>query len=208
MIALLAGCAPAELTAAGADVAVRAAPAPGCERITEMTHSAGYNGRGAEANEAGAMAALRNDAAARGGDSIVVRRREIGAAPVDSLSQSKGAVNSGGCPNCVVIRAEVYRCGGAPSGGGFAAQAGQAFSAAAEQARACLPAGGPSPAIKATITFAPSGEVIYVEVLTEPAVPAPVRECLSGKMRGARVPPFSGAPRSIQKTAVLTPRGP
>jgi hypothetical protein len=194
---LAAACAPAELSAAGASVLVASAPPAGCARLSAVQASAGYNGRGAEANAAGVEASLRNDAAARGGDVLVIRERGRGAAPVDPSTPR--AVQSGGCPACVSMTADVYRCGRASAPD----VAEAALAAAAEAARRCWPEGrAPAPATL-RVTFAPSGDVIYAEAEGEGVSGTPVAACVADKLRHAHVPPFTGAPRSLSVAATL-----
>ena len=115
LIALLAAhaaaCAPAPLTPAGARVALLPAPASGCALVAALRGSAGYNGRSGETNAADVGIYLRNQAAERGADALVITSRRVGApgADGDSLSQPRGAA-SGGCPNCISVTANAYRC--------------------------------------------------------------------------------------------------
>lgn len=110
-LALAAGCAPAALTPAGARVEVSRATRPGCQRIGPLSASLGYNGRSAEANAAAVEVALRNDAAVAAADAIVITSRRLGAGQgADAPSRPTGASVSGGCPNCVAMTADAYRC--------------------------------------------------------------------------------------------------
>jgi len=192
--ALLGAYAPAELSAAGAGVAIVAAPQPGCARLSSVQSSAGYNGRSAEANAAGVEAALRNEAAQRGGDTLVIRERARGAAPLDPATPR--ALQSGGCPACVQMTADIYRCGAKPA----VDVAEAAVAAAMTHAAACWPGGRAAGAVKVRVTFAPSGDVIYAEAEGEGGRGTEVGACIAGKLRNARVPAFAGEPRSIEKT--------
>lgn len=192
-----AACAPAELTPAGAAVVVVSAPPPGCARLSAAQSSAGYNGRAAEANAAGVEAALRNEAAHRGGDTLVIRERTRGAAPLDPATAR--AVQSGGCPACVSMTADVYRCGRAPAPD----VAEAALAAAVDRARSCWPEGRAPGEVKLRVTFAPSGDVVYAEAEGEGVSGTPVAACVAGKLRNAHVPAFTGAPRSIEKKVIL-----
>ena len=210
-IAMASGCAPAELSPAGAGVAVMAAPAQGCARVAELRASAGYNGRDADANVAGVLAQLRNDAALRTADAIVIRERIVGAPPVDRMAPPS-ATQGGGCPNCVAIRADAYRCQQRPSAVTSAAEArrfsltaGAALAALADGARTCLPAGSPPVEARLRITFAPTGDVVYAEVEGTPFEGTPAGACVAGKARNARVPAFEGAPRSLVRTLTIKP---
>jgi hypothetical protein len=213
------GCAPTELTPAGARVEVASAPRAGCALVAPVRASAGYNGRSAEANTAGAEAALRNDAAARGGDLLVIRSREAGAAPVDPRSASRGPISSGGCPDCVTLTGDAYRCpaastpqpaasGQQPATDGFATAASAALSAAAEAARRCVPAGSAGGEAKVRVTFAASGDVVYAEVEGEPFAGTAAGACVAAKLRNAHVPPFAGEPRSVERALKITPPSP
>ncbi|APR75299.1 sodium:dicarboxylate symporter [Minicystis rosea] len=199
---------------AGARVEVLAAPRAGCTSLGPLRATAGYNGRGADANLAGVTAALRNDAAAQGADAIVIRERALGAPTVDSLSSPRGATTSGGCPNCVAMTADVYRCPKAPAppasvapkaADGFAEATDAALAAAAESARRCLPAGSRGGDARVRVTFAPSGDVVYAEVEGDAFTGTPAGACFASKLRNAHVPPFAGAARSIDRTLKLVP---
>ena len=194
-----------------------AAARAGCERVGPVRASAGYNGRGAAANEAGVEAALRNDAAALGGDAIVIRQRVLGAAALDALGRPaeapRGAMTSGGCPNCVAITADAYRCPRsappAPSVASsvdvFARSADAALAAAVESARRCLPPGSRGGEAKARVTFAASGDVVYAEVEGEPFAGTKEGECVARKLRNAHVPAFDGESRSIERVLKIAP---
>jgi hypothetical protein len=146
------GCAPAELSPVGAKVAVVAAADVRCVRVAPVQASAGYNGRSGEANLAGVEAALRNEAALRGADTIVITSRQLGAAPVDPLARSS-TMTSGGCPNCVTMTAHAYRCPGGSPTATAAAVTPQAAPAVTPQA---APAVTPqaAPAVPAADEFA------------------------------------------------------
>ncbi|MFT3776648.1 MAG: hypothetical protein QM820_65760 [Minicystis sp.] len=223
LILIAAGCAPAELSPAGARVEVMAAPRAGCAPLGPLRASAGYNGRGAEANTAGVEAALRNDTALKGGDAIVIRERLVGAQAVDPLATSRGAITSGGCPNCVAMTADAYRCPKAPAATAppattatpasatpattatpnadvFAGSADAAITAAAESARRCLPAGSAGGEARIHVTFAATGDVVYAEVEGDAFAGTPLGACVAQKLRNAHVPAFAGAARSIDRT--------
>ncbi len=223
MLALLAACAPPALTPAGARVAVITAPEGGCALVGVLRGSAGYNGRSGETNVADVEHYLRNQAAAQGGDAIVITSRHLGArgADGDTLSQPRGAAVSGGCPNCVAMTANAYHCSSrraaaavaatpapAPTSAAavdqdppFSAKAADAaLAAAAESARRCRAAGGAAGEARVKVTFAGTGDVVYAEVLSDPVAGTPVGECVARKFRNARVPAFSGAARSVETT--------
>jgi hypothetical protein len=210
---VFAGCAPAPLTPGGAAVELVRAPRPGCALVGSLRGSAGYNGRSGETNAADVEIYLRNQSAERGGDTMVITSRRAGAAGEgDSLSQPRGASASGGCPNCIAITAEAYRCGAgaakvAPLANTpvtahepdppFSEKASQAaLSAAAESAKTCRKPEDRSGAARVKVTFATTGDVVYAEVEGEPFATTPIGECVARKFRNARVPPFAGEPRS------------
>jgi hypothetical protein len=219
LLSLLAACAPPARSPAGAHVAVVAAPASGCALVTTLRGSAGYNGRSGDVNAADVEHYLRNQAALQGGDAIVITSRRLGArgADADSLSQPRGAAVSGGCPNCVEMAAYAYRCPSqvaaappvprsaattADQDPPFSAKAADAaLSAAAESARRCRVAGGPTGEARVKVTFAGTGDVVYTEVVNDPFAGTPAGECVARKFKNARVPAFSGASRSVE-TAV------
>lgn len=204
------GCAPAELTPLGARVEVARAPGAGCTKVASVSSSAGYNGRSAEANLAGVSAALRNQAALRGGDAVVITSQTLGASP--GGDRRRGAIGSGGCPNCVAMTADAYRCptspkpqAVAPAVDPFVQAAAAAFAAATESARRCAPPGSTPGEAKVRVTFAPSGDVVYAEVEGERFTGTALGACVAGKLRNMRVPPFSGGARSREETVVLAP---
>jgi hypothetical protein len=218
--ALLVGCAPEPLSPAGTRVALLGrAPATGCALVATLRGSAGYNGRSGETNGAGVEVYLRNRAAERGGDTLVITSRQLGAGgDGETLSLPRGASVSGGCPNCVTMTADAYRCAaeiaprptasatpapGSPPAGepAFADKAGEAaLAAAAESARSCHRAGGPTGEARVKVTFATTGDVVYAEVEGEPFAGSVTAECVARKFRNAHVPPYTGAPRSFTAT--------
>ncbi len=231
-LALLASsCAPAPLTAAGARVELARAPRVGCALLAPLRGSAGYNGRSGETNAADVEIYLRNQTAERGGDLLVFTSRHLGVGPQggssaeqprddESLSQPRGAMTSGGCPNCVAITASAYRCGGSapvappPATASAAATleqdppfaagaAAAALAAATESARRCHSAGSPPGEARVKVTFAATGDVVYAEVEGEPFAGTPAGECVARKFRNARVPAFAGEARSLAATVRL-----
>jgi hypothetical protein len=207
----MAGCAPATLSPAGARVQVVTAPEPGCARVAELNASAGYNGRDTDANAAGVLAELRNAAALKSADAIVVRARVVGAPPVDPHMHPDGA-QGGGCPNCVAMRADAYQCAKKPSAEQtaaaarrFAVVAGAALAAVAEHAGPCLPAGSPPIEAHLRVTFAPTGDVVYADVEGAPLEGTAAGNCVVAKANRAHVPPFEGSPRSVAKTLTIKP---
>jgi hypothetical protein len=219
--ALLVGCAPAPLTPAGARVTLSGARPKnknaGCALVATLRGSAGYNGRSGETNAAGVEAYLRNQAAERGGDTLVITSRQLGAGgDGETLSLPRGASVSGGCPNCVSMTGEAYRCAAtsaplpaattaAPAGDpAFADKAAEAaLAAAAESARSCRRAGGPTGEARVKVTFATTGDVVYSEVEGEPFAGSATGECVAHKFRNAHVPPYGGAARSFTATVKL-----
>lgn len=219
--AALAGCASTELTPAGAQVAIDRAPRAGCRLVGALRGSAGYNGRSGDENAAAVERWLRNEAALRGGNAVVITSRRTGAITSDSLSEPRGAT-SGGCPNCVDVTANAYACpaaastataiaSAAPAASSDAAPSFQADAAAAaltaagESAKRCADASSPRGEARVAITFARSGEPVYVEVEGAPFAGTAIGECIARKFRNARVPAFSGDARSLTTTVHLTP---
>jgi hypothetical protein len=230
VVGLVLGCAPTELGAAGARVIVAEVAPPGCASLGQVRASAGYNGRGTDSNDAGVTASLRNDAAALGGDTLVVTSRTRGAAPVDPLAPRAG-MTSGGCPSCVSATAVAYRCGVAPkpapaSGASALAEAAKvALAAAADRARTCVPTSGaahdgvasgpkPRPPSEPTgeatlhVTFAATGDVVYAEVTGAGFAGTPIAACMEDKLRHARIPASTSAPPSLSITLSFPPRTP
>jgi hypothetical protein len=50
------------------------------------------------------------------------------------------------------------------------------------------------------VTFAPSGNVTSAQVEGPPFAGTPVGGCIASAFRGAKVPPFSGAPVTVSKS--------
>lgn len=207
VLGLASGCAPAELTPAGARVAVSRAPGAGCVRVAEVAASAGYNGGSAGTNAAAVEVALRNDAARAAADAIVITSRRLGAAQgADALSRTSGATVSGGCPNCVAMTASAYRCPAAappkpPAAPAFAEEAAEAaLAAAADSARGC----GAQGEVRVRVTFATTGDVVYAEVEGEPFAGTAAGDCVARKLRNAHVPAFAGGARSLSRTLSRT----
>lgn len=80
------------------------------------------------------------------------------------------------------------------------AAAMSALSAAAGAAKGCKKPDGPTGSGKVKVTFAPSGNVTSAQVEGPPFAGTPVGGCVASAFRGARVPPFSGAPVSVSKS--------
>ncbi len=230
-LALITSCAPAPLSAAGARVQLARAPGAGCALVAPLRGSAGYNGRAAETNAADVEIYLRNQAADHGGDTLVITSRQLGAGRAggprddETLSQPRGA-GSGGCPNCVAITANAYRCSVTMGGAQgppqpplvnvgaqgraaepeppFASEAAQAaLGAAAASAGRCHTAGGPTGDVRVKVTFAATGDVVYCEVEDEAFAGAAAASCIARKFRNAHVPPFAGEARSLTATVRL-----
>ena len=203
----LAACAPLELTPGGARVEIAASVPAACQRVGHVEGSAGYNGKGQDHNLAAVEVYLRNEAAARGGDRIVYTSRRLGATVTDAISEPTGAMQTGGCPNCVSMAADAYRCGSPPAKPGAApapapaspapaeasgATVDAAIAAAAESARRCQAKDGPTGEARVRVTFAATGDVVYTEVENEPFAGTAVGDCIARKLRNAHVPPWKG----------------
>jgi hypothetical protein len=193
------------------------APGAGCALVAALRGSSGYNGRSGETNAADVEIYLKNQAAEHGGDALVITSRRLGASDEsDTLSQPRGAAVSGGCPNCIAVTANAYRCpvtaphpapsaapvaAAAETDPPFAAKAAEAaLAAAAASARACRIKGGPTGEARVTVTFAATGDVVYSEAEGPPFAGSATGECVARKFRNARVPPFSGEARSLTAT--------
>ncbi len=75
-----------------------------------------------------------------------------------------------------------------------------ALEAAASTASACKRADGPTGQGHARITFSPSGHVSSVEIDRAPFEGTAVGACVAGKLRAARIPPFTGPPVASGKS--------
>jgi hypothetical protein len=185
--------------------------------VATLRGSAGYNGRSGDTNEEGVEAYLRNQAAAKGGDTLVYISRQRGAVgDGDTLSQPRGAAVTGGCPNCVSMTASAYRCAAASAPATAASTAAPAadppfpekaaaaaLAAASESARASCPPGGPGGEARVKVTFATSGDVVYAEVVGGPFSSRPAGECVARRFRNAHLPPFSGEARTLSAVVRL-----
>jgi hypothetical protein len=116
---LLAGCTLPELTPRGAAVEVGSAARAGCKPLGTTRDSEGMNGRSAESNVEAAWIALRNQAAALGGDLIVLTEKQQGTVSGGLMAEEPGGLGmkNNGCPNCVSLVASVYQCGTTPRSG-------------------------------------------------------------------------------------------
>jgi hypothetical protein len=75
-----------------------------------------------------------------------------------------------------------------------------ALSAAANSAKGCKQAGGPTGSASVRVVFAPSGNVTSANVQGPPFAGTPVGGCIASAFRGAHVPPFDGSPVAVSKT--------
>ncbi|HSQ65228.1 MAG TPA: hypothetical protein VLM85_18535 [Polyangiaceae bacterium] len=64
----------------------------------------------------------------------------------------------------------------------------------------CAPPGGPHGTGRVKITFAPSGVATKAELEQGIFAQTKVGECIVGRYLGARVPPFSGGPITVEKS--------
>lgn len=91
----------------------------------------------------------------------------------------------------------------AAGGGGDApfdrGAASAALGSAAGSAKGCKKADGPTGSTKVQVTFAPSGKATQA-VVGAPFAGTSVGSCIASAFKGARVPPFSGAPMTVSKT--------
>ena len=74
-----------------------------------------------------------------------------------------------------------------------------ALAAAAESASRCAAKDAPAGEAQVKVTFATTGDVVYVEVLGEGFAGSLAGECVARKFRNARVPAFAGEARSLVK---------
>lgn len=107
---LSSGCASARLTEEGDNVRViSASRADGCVYVSSVSATVGANFHSYDDNVDNAMTELRNKAAARGADAVVVNPPE---------ARDDSALGRG-CRNCVSISGQAYRC---RSGRGYHAE--------------------------------------------------------------------------------------
>lgn len=83
------------------------------------------------------------------------------------------------------------------------AAARSALASAAAAASSCRKPGDPSGVAQVTITFAPSGRATSANIGGPPFAGTATGGCIAGKMRGARVPPFTGTHKTVSKTVVI-----
>jgi len=91
----------------------------------------------------------------------------------------------------------------AASSGGPAFDVGAAraaLAAAAANAKACKKPGGPTGSGKAQVTFSTSGRVTSANVISGPFGGTAVGGCVASTFRRARVPKFSGSPKTVAKS--------
>jgi hypothetical protein len=85
-------------------------------------------------------------------------------------------------------------------GNGFdAAAANRALASAASRAGRCKPAGGPTGPGQVRVTYAPSGSVKSVNVVTAKFQDTTTGSCLQMVFRSAKVPPFTGDDATVTK---------
>jgi predicted Zn finger-like uncharacterized protein len=99
---------------------------------------------------------------------------------------------------------------GSGGGGGSATAATAPFDRGAAAAalgnvnvQSCKKPDGPTGSGHVTVTFAPDGSVTTAVVDGGPFPGTAVGGCVAGKFRGARVPPFSGAPVRVGKSFTI-----
>jgi len=78
-----------------------------------------------------------------------------------------------------------------------------ALNSVAAAASACRKDGDPSGMAHVVITFAPSGRVTTAQVNGPPFAGTPTGGCIAARMRGARVPAFSGDFVTVSKTVII-----
>lgn len=83
-----------------------------------------------------------------------------------------------------------------------AAAASRAITAAVERSAACRAPTDPGGAVTATLTYAPSGRVTTALISGKFAGTA-IGGCIAGRLRGAKVPAFSGDYTTVKRTFVL-----
>lgn len=89
----------------------------------------------------------------------------------------------------------------ASGGGAFNVEAAKtALSSAAAQAASCGKPGGPTGAGKVQVTFSTSGRVTSANVVSGPFGGTSVGGCVASTFRRARVPAFSGGPKTVSKS--------
>ncbi|MFT3769428.1 MAG: DUF4156 domain-containing protein [Minicystis sp.] len=220
---LLTGCAVTQLSPSGASVEVATAARPDCEFAGTIRASEGFNARTPETNMEAVQASLRNQAADRGANLIVITSQQLGTSGGAAYVPPGGGVVNGGCPNCISMMASVYRCGGgggsvqvarrapaaapaAPASrpGEFPRKAAEAaLAAAAESARSCKPAGTPGGNAVVKVTFATTGDVVFTDVIGAPYAGTPVADCIGRIFRNAHLPAFEGESVTTTRTLVF-----
>jgi hypothetical protein len=234
VLPLLHGCAVTEISPAGAAVEVGTGERADCQFLGTIHASEGANARTPETNIEAVQASLRNQAADRGANRIVITSQQLGTGMGSTLIiPAKTPIVTGGCPNCISMAASVYKCGGgsgpvrvsdqapaaaparpaaAPTPAAAPASRPEEFSlgdakaaleAAAESAHECRPAGGPRGSAAVKVTFAMSGDVVFVDVLGAPFAGTPIADCITRAFRKAHVPAFVGGSVSASKTVVF-----
>jgi hypothetical protein len=81
--------------------------------------------------------------------------------------------------------------------------ASAALASAATTIAACKLAGGPTGQGKIQVTFGPTGGVTKAEVVGAPFAGTPAGSCIASKFQSAKVPAFSGSPKTVAKAFSL-----
>jgi hypothetical protein len=79
----------------------------------------------------------------------------------------------------------------------------KALSRAAEVARKCQVAGGPTGSGRVKVSWAPSGIATSAAVMGPPFEGTPVGACIAMAFRQARIPPFEGNAVAVSKSFAL-----
>ncbi|MFO0592894.1 MAG: zinc-ribbon domain-containing protein [Polyangiaceae bacterium] len=140
-----------------------------------------------------------------GGDSKpVTGGGSVGSSPSAKASASAAATASAKAsaePAATATSAPTSTDTGAGGGRDFnKGAATTALSAAANAAKGCKQAGGPTGSASVRVVFAPSGNVTSANVQGPPFAGTPVGGCIASAFRGAHVPPFDGSPVAVSKT--------
>jgi outer membrane biosynthesis protein TonB len=81
--------------------------------------------------------------------------------------------------------------------------ASAALTSAAGSASSCRKPGDPSGVANVTVTFSTSGRAVNANVSGPPFAGTQTGGCIASKMRGARVPPFTGDRITVKKVVVI-----
>jgi hypothetical protein len=85
------------------------------------------------------------------------------------------------------------------------AAAKAALDSAAQQAKNCRPAGGPTGNVRVQVRYEPTGKVAAVSILTPEFANSISEGCITMLFRRASVPTFTGAPAVVMSESFEIP---